>query len=966
MVVCVEERPYRARALETKLGQITKHPVTVMEAPGGFGKTTAAASFLEAHGERAEESRVHWYSCYGESVEKAWDGICRLLAEIDPIHARMLRGIGTPTEDRLADLADVMRRFAGGADAAETGDCFLIIDNFQYVQDRLPVALVEVMAVHNNPNFHILFLTQSTAYSDNRLWQNNRVYCIGADSFFFSPEEIEGYFRHYQLSLSPAVLAQLKQSTQGWAAALHIHRLSLAETGKPCTREEQCALIKSAVWRGFGSDARRFLAYLSVFRKFSVAQGVIMLETDKLSPEIVRLLESNAFVRYSPRDKSFRLHPMLRLFSMRVFEKYPPAETRKLLTLAGLAYRESGDNLSAFCCFQDAGAYDQLLSLVPDLGASEAAAAFRRSDRIVRLAETCPPEILLRHPAALPVLALWLSIPGGNRSRWAPEKEEDEALLAGGYGDPRKVRQVPCCPPPLVSRAAEKEAERWEIPGQEQASDASEGLWPKEAQPAEGRAEESPPPLQPWDIRGLGADSAERKTDVSEESFLREGAGGAFFAPSDGCPSPGRRMIRLMEGLLSDPAFLARDPDRARQLRISYYRVQGLTGWNDLSRMGPCYQQAVVTAGNPGDLQILRTPETGPPSLLYIFWHSSGSLLRTVTDLERYLPYYRCLTGEHGAGANALIRGEMLLMQGEDIQAEALCHKALYLATVGEQPEICFSAEMTLARIAALRGDARAYTALLENLGKRGQSGGSPEEEDWSRLDLPGDGPVSPQEGGAQTLALILAFLSPQEEETADWLFEPEEIQKRLLPLCYPFGMTVCLELLYTQRSAYAKVAGIGEAFLETLDRPSYLMPKLYTLLILTAAYQKMGHTGAAKNALSRALDLALPDGVLLPFVEHGGRLRSLLVQESRWMNQPGAEALRERALQGEARLSRAFGGSPLTPREQEVAQYAVEGMSNKQIAETLFLSLSTVKTLLSRVYDKLQIQSRAQLKDHL
>jgi DNA-binding CsgD family transcriptional regulator len=55
-------------------------------------------------------------------------------------------------------------------------------------------------------------------------------------------------------------------------------------------------------------------------------------------------------------------------------------------------------------------------------------------------------------------------------------------------------------------------------------------------------------------------------------------------------------------------------------------------------------------------------------------------------------------------------------------------------------------------------------------------------------------------------------------------------------------------------------------------------------------------------------------------------------------------------------------GADSLTAAERRVAELAAGGMANKEIAETLFLSPRTVENHLSRVYRKLDINSRAQL----
>ncbi len=54
--------------------------------------------------------------------------------------------------------------------------------------------------------------------------------------------------------------------------------------------------------------------------------------------------------------------------------------------------------------------------------------------------------------------------------------------------------------------------------------------------------------------------------------------------------------------------------------------------------------------------------------------------------------------------------------------------------------------------------------------------------------------------------------------------------------------------------------------------------------------------------------------------------------------------------------------GSPLTPREREVLQLLAEGMSTKEIADRLCISVKTVETHRKQVMDKLDLHSVAEL----
>ena len=53
-----------------------------------------------------------------------------------------------------------------------------------------------------------------------------------------------------------------------------------------------------------------------------------------------------------------------------------------------------------------------------------------------------------------------------------------------------------------------------------------------------------------------------------------------------------------------------------------------------------------------------------------------------------------------------------------------------------------------------------------------------------------------------------------------------------------------------------------------------------------------------------------------------------------------------------------------LSKRELEVLQLMARGLSNHEIAESLFVSLNTIKTHSSKVFEKLEVQRRTQAVD--
>lgn len=61
-------------------------------------------------------------------------------------------------------------------------------------------------------------------------------------------------------------------------------------------------------------------------------------------------------------------------------------------------------------------------------------------------------------------------------------------------------------------------------------------------------------------------------------------------------------------------------------------------------------------------------------------------------------------------------------------------------------------------------------------------------------------------------------------------------------------------------------------------------------------------------------------------------------------------------------RRSAVTGPDSLTPTERRVAELAAASLTNRQVAEALFVTVKTVETHLARVYQKLGIATRAEL----
>ena len=142
-----------------------------------------------------------------------------------------------------------------------------------------------------------------------------------------------------------------------------------------------------------------------------------------------------------------------------------------------------------------------------------------------------------------------------------------------------------------------------------------------------------------------------------------------------------------------------------------------------------------------------------------------------------------------------------------------------------------------------------------------------------------------------------------------------------------------------------------------------YALVALHLQIQTAAAYEQLGKRPEARKLLDQALEDAAPDGLLLPFAENYDLLKPLL-ESAGAQEKPLVRQIIRLGETGEARRQQLRGQTArpaalaaLTDREYALAQLAAQRLSNREIAEKLFLSEGSVRQYINQLYTKLQIQ---------
>ena len=166
----------------------------------------------------------------------------------------------------------------------------------------------------------------------------------------------------------------------------------------------------------------------------------------------------------------------------------------------------------------------------------------------------------------------------------------------------------------------------------------------------------------------------------------------------------------------------------------------------------------------------------------------------------------------------------------------------------------------------------------------------------------------------------------------------------------------------------------IGRVREQVLSMTTAFLPRLYTTILYAAALGSAGRFSEALDSLAEAIVMAAPEENLRPFAADAEYIAPLLARLLHERTIPGAprsfiESLCRvcgiettgatiRVEESHAHVGHRDLGD-LTSREMEILQLMSLGYTNKKIADKLYVSINTVKTHASNLFDKLGASNR-------
>ena len=366
--------------------------------------------------------------------------------------------------------------------------------------------------------------------------------------------------------------------------------------------------------------------------------------------------------------------------------------------------------------------------------------------------------------------------------------------------------------------------------------------------------------------------------------------------------------------------------------------------YNDISAMSRLHRSASSRMSRPAiSIQSSGGWTFGSPSVLMMFYRAPGELQSELAEMDECMPHYYKITNNHGQGAETIMRAEALFCQGHFTDAHIELERAYAQVKDNRQlnMELCCD---FLSRRLSLHTDveqrytfAERYAALLHH-----------HDASWINL-------------WSATSAYYHA-LRGETDKIPEIFLQHRLSAVNMLAPGKPM-MEMIENQVYLAQGAYARVVGRSAELLPVCEAMHYALVALHIRIQTAAAYAQLHKPEEAHTWLRKALSDAEPDGFVMPFVENYERLKPLLTQEIKNDLIAKITELGEAATARIAASARPVAFNALTPREFEIVELMAQRLSNREIAETLYLSEGSVKKYVNQIYSKLHIEGDTRTK---
>ena len=393
----------KREALFSRLDGTPVRSVAWITAPPGFGKTTLAASYVEARNYRWAWYQVDLDDDDGETFLHYLAHAMHVLRGDEP-------GLPVFGPEHRGDITAFARRFFRALFAGAQEPIALVLDNLHELSPASSLHAILEAGLSQVPRQCCVIVTSRAPppVAFCRLQPGGQMVCLGADDLRMTESELTEMARLRGAPLAQRTLLNLHRRADGWAAALVLmvehHKLADTRPELPgeTTPEVVFDYLAGEIFDRFEASTQRLLLEIACVPRVTIDIAQKLSGDATAGKVLFNLARNDYFVRelVGPDGRVFLIHRLLREFLLRrAARDLPQAVSADALRRAALLLRDSGQFEDAIALLVESKDWSEVAAIVATH--AESLLAQGRHATIAAWLEWLPPHVVGKDPLLL-------------------------------------------------------------------------------------------------------------------------------------------------------------------------------------------------------------------------------------------------------------------------------------------------------------------------------------------------------------------------------------------------------------------------------------------------------------------------------------------------------------------------------------------------------------------------------------
>ena len=375
-----------------QLNRIRTCSLSVLEAPPGYGKTTAVHRILDN-----SEGTVCWHTSVESMPDHSFRWMAQQIARVDEKTAQKLLDLGYLNRSNADKAAEILSELR-----TETS-LTLVFDNFQFVVSNWQPQVIDSLAKRPQDGFHVILISQYFGWLEDVIRAHGSEVCyLKRSDFLLSEKDISDFAAQTEVQITSEQAREIYQQSIGWTTAVSLLLDEIREGGKNSAGRGIDDLLREHFWGRLTPTIRKALLRVCMFDRITLRDAEALIPESVFDRnELLQMIRKTPMVYWAPVRHEIYPHEILLRFLQEQLEKEDPEYRREVWSASGRIHLSNGSIRAAVNCFYKARDYEGILTC-PLIGLlTEKFEDVTYTEIARNVLRDCPEDILIRYPVSM-------------------------------------------------------------------------------------------------------------------------------------------------------------------------------------------------------------------------------------------------------------------------------------------------------------------------------------------------------------------------------------------------------------------------------------------------------------------------------------------------------------------------------------------------------------------------------------